>query len=72
MGDYLFKVGSIVKVQGKDDKDRKMLIIGTCVRDNEDKLHDYAGVPYPAGYKNEIACFEHREIAYIEYKGGDD
>lgn len=62
MGDYLFEVGSIVKVQRKDNKSHKMLIIGTCVEDEEGNMHDYAGVPYPAGYSDKIACFEHREL----------
>lgn len=70
MGDYLFEVGSIVKVQQPNNKNCKMLIIGTCIEDNEGKMHDYAGVPYPAGYSNEIACFEHREL--IAKVKGDD
>ena len=70
MGDYLFAVGNVVKVQQRDNKSHKMLIIGTCIKDTEGNMHDYAGVPYPTGYSEKIACFEHREL--IAKAEGDD
>lgn len=66
MGSFLFKVGDIVSVE-TENRVKKMLIIGTCVKDEEGKIHDYAGVPYPDGYNGKLCCFEHRELTKEGY-----
>ncbi len=61
MSDFLFNVGDEVKAAAEGESLR-MLIIGKRVRDDEGTMHDYAGVPYPDGFKGKVAYFEHREI----------
>jgi hypothetical protein len=68
MSNFLFKPGQAVSVHGKNGIE-DMLIIGNCIRDQNDVLHDYVGVPYSIGYKGSIAFFEHREIISIKDKG---
>lgn len=48
-------IGSVVTMQGAK---RKLMIIGTGVRDKEtNKAYDYVAVPYPQGYLGAEAMF---------------
>lgn len=61
MIDYLFSIGDEVKVMSGNEM-HNMLIIGKRTEDEERTLHDYAGVPYPEGFKGRLYFFEHRDI----------
>lgn len=61
MGTYLFGIGKEVEVIVNNEI-VKMLIIGACVTDEDNYMHDYAGVPVPKGFTGKIYYFEHREL----------
>lgn len=66
MNDYLFSVGKILFVEHNGGV-KKLLVIGKKVCDEENNMHDYAGVPYPQGMNGtEIYYFEHREVIDVE------
>lgn len=69
MGDYLLKVGIGTDVV-VNNKLMNLLIIGTCIEDNENILFDYVGIPSQEGYKGTLYYFNHREIVDIaNYRG---
>lgn len=61
MGSYLFGVGRKVEVIVNNEL-VEMLIIGNCAADDNNNMHDYAGVPVSTGFKGKIYYFEHREL----------
>lgn len=65
----LLPIGSIVLLKGAV---KKLMIIGILqVKNKENQIHDYLGVPYPEGYigdKNNF-LFQHEDINDVIYVG---
>lgn len=62
-------IGSVITMQGAK---RKLMIIGTGVRDKEtNKTYDYVAVPYPQGYLGAEAMFlcNQEDVATLDYLG---
>lgn len=65
----LFPIGSVVNLEGAT---KSILIIGTEVmKEDDDTVYDYVGVPYPEGYiGNEmLLLFMHDDIEQVHFLG---
>jgi len=69
---YLLPIGSVVQLKGAE---KCVMIFGilqkNAVSENEVKTIDYIGVPYPAGYINNMINigFNNEQIEKVVFKG---
>ena len=63
-------IGTVVLLKGGE---KKLMITGFCVipNDNEHKLYDYCGFPFPEGVmdSNEVHLFNHTQIEEVCFRG---
>lgn len=63
-------IGSVVKLEGGETP---VMVTGyaTVSEEDESKVYDYVGCPYPEGVENqeEVLLFDHRQIQEILYLG---
>ncbi len=65
----LLPVGSVITLTGAE---KKLMIMGIAVqKEDEERMYDYIGVPYPEGYiDNEtMFLFFHKDIAEVHFLG---
>ncbi len=65
----LLPIGSIVLLK---DANKKLMIIGVMqIKQDEGKMYDYLGVPYPEGYINQTNnfLFQHEDINDVVFTG---
>lgn len=69
MNNQLLPVGSVITLKGAT---KKLLIVGiTMQREDDDKIYDYIGVPYPEGYidSETMFLFYHKDIELVNFIG---
>ena len=69
MINQLLPIGSVITLDGAE---KKLMIVGITVQNEEDgKIYDYIGVPYPEGYiDSEIMfLFFHKDIKEVDFIG---
>ena len=71
MNSIVLPVGSAVLLEGADTE---LVIIGYAGIDEEGSVHDYTGVPYPAGLasKDALYLFDASQIVAVRYYGYSD
>ena len=69
MKNQLLPVGSVVSLENAE---KKLVIIGAGVkRENDEKLYDYIGVPFPEGYvdSDTMFLFMAKDIEKVHFMG---
>ena len=69
MNNQLLPIGSVITLKGAT---KKLLIAGITVqREEDDKIYDYIGVPYPEGYidSETMFLFFHKDIEQVNFIG---
>ena len=65
-------IGSVVLLKNTD---KRVMIYGRIVRSNDDeKVYDYVGCPYPEGAmsSNDMLLFDHEQIRMVYFIGFQD
>lgn len=64
-------IGSVVLLKGAN---KRLMITGYCMADNNNKRYDYCGCLYPEGIvdANKIALFNHSQIDKVFFIGMQD
>lgn len=69
MINQLLPIGSVITLNGAT---KKLMIVGITVeREENQKIYDYIGVPYPEGYidSETMFLFFHKDIENVDYIG---
>lgn len=67
----LMPVGTVVRLE---DAEKRLMIIGILQKNNDSKIYDYMGVPYPEGFLDgdNLFLFNHKDVADVSFLGYDD
>lgn len=69
MMNQLLPVGSVITLTGAE---KKLMIVGIAVqKEDEERIYDYIGVPFPEGYIDDetMFLFSHKDIAEMHFLG---
>ena len=67
----LLPIGSVIRLE---EAEKRLMIVGILQKNEDGKLYDYIGCPYPEGFLDfdNLFLFQHKDIEDVLYLGFDD